>query len=192
MPEQVTYKSFLRLIEDMVENRESGVLYLRTDRNRSVFVGIRNGKIETLVSGLRRGAKAIKTILDMSSGSYRRDNATLALDSGDLPPTTEILQILKDRDAELDLDEPTVPLESVFEEADASIDSQHALKILCDLLHDYIGPVAPIICEDITQGGARLSNASELDDLIMELADEVDSDDEAREFIQRAQTSLKG
>ena len=202
MPEQVTFESFLRLIEDMVENKESGVLYLRTDSNRSVFVGIRNGEIETLVSGLRRGMKAIKTILEMSSGSYRRDRNSLALQSGDLPPTAEILQILKDRDlgdveSELsefsELGEPseiTVPLDPLPKPSSTSIDPSHTAKVLCDILYDYIGPAAPIVCDDVIQGGALLGNAADVGLAIKALANEIDSGTEANEFIRRAHERL--
>jgi len=50
MTDQITYEGFFNLIESMVQRKESGTLYVRTDTNHSLVVGIRNGTIEAFTS----------------------------------------------------------------------------------------------------------------------------------------------
>jgi hypothetical protein len=191
MSESVTYEGLVGLMESMVNNRESGALYLRTDTNHSICIGISQGNIEALVAGPRRGLAAIKTILSMSSGSCRRDDTPIAFHAGDLPPTAEILQILKSHRQETAAggDEPIIKVNgsSLLE---TPIDTQQCMETLCALLHDYLGPVAPLICEDLTQGGASLNTQAELDEAIVQLAAEIESTTESEEFLARAREQL--
>ena len=189
MTETVTYEGFLALVESMVRNRESGSLYLRTDTNRSVCIGIRQGEIEALVSGPRRGLTAIKTILGMSSGSCRRDETSLAFHTGDLPTTAEILKILRERRVESTAGSDSASMTDKDEAWQRPVDEERSVKILCDLLHDYLGPVAPLICDDLTQSG-NLHTSADLDAAIINLAAEIESSSESQEFIQRARQAV--
>ena len=186
MADLITYDGFLNLIESMVERRESGTLYIRTDTNRSVSVGLLDGNIAALVAGPKRGLAAIATILQMSQGTFRRDDSPLSFHSGDLPPTRDILTLLKNRPAQ-----PAAQMPPSDSPAPGSaIYSEQAAKILCEILHDYVGPVAPIICEDVTENGAKLRTSADLEKAIESLAEEIDSSAESTEFIQRARTDL--
>lgn len=187
MAEQITYDGFLNLIESMVERKESGALYVRTDTNRSIFVGLRNGIIEALASGPKHGLDAITTILQMSHGSCRRDDTVLSFHSKDLPSTSDILLLLKKR-APLPVEQES-PVASPAR--DSEIDSGRAGKILCELLHDYLGPVAPLICEDVTGNGAKIRTPADLDTAIGCLAEEIESSAEAAEFIVRAREGVR-
>ncbi len=191
MAESITYDNFVDLVEDMVENKEDGSLYLRTNKNHSVFVGVRNGEIEALVSGPRRGLKAIKTILQMSTASCRRDTTALSFHSGDLPPTGEILHMLRNRREMPEVEETlSSPASRGLKPAADSTKTSGTAAVLCELLHDYLGPVASIICDEITEEGARLRPGSDLDSVIRELAEEIDSVTESREFISRAHKAI--
>lgn len=187
MTEPVTYESFVDLVDAMVKNRESGSLYLCTERNHSVYIGIRNGEIESLVSGPRRGLEAMKMVLGMVSGRCRRDKLSVAIPSGDLPPTNEILRIFRAREG---LSNPLAESATSAGWADTAgqaIEGAQTAMALCELLHDYLGPAAVIICEEITQNGDRLQTRSDLDEVIREMASEIESGEEAREFVRRAQ-----
>ncbi len=187
MSDQITYEGFLNLIESMVERKESGTLYVRTDTNHSVFVGIRNGAIEAFTSGPRHGLEAITTILQMSYGSCRRNETVISFHTNELPPTSDILLLLKRHTPQPAVQGATSPSPA----PGAQIDSMHATKILCELLHDYVGPVAPIICEDVIDNGAKIRTCADLESAIGSLAEEIDSSAEAAEFINRARENLR-
>ena len=187
MADQITYDGFIDLIERMVDRNESGALYVRTDTNRSVSVGLLDGHIAALVAGPKRGMKAIATILQMSHGTCRRDDTPLSFHSKDLPSTGDILELLKNRSqAPETKDKPMAAPASGGE-----INSDSAVKILCEILHDYVGPVAPIICEDVTENGARIHTGADIEEAIESLAEEIDSTAEAAQFINRARQSLQ-
>ncbi len=97
MADRISYEDFLSLVESMVQHQESGTLYIRTDANRSVIVGVQNGNIKAFTSGPKRGLEAVTTILQMSYGSCRRDDTVLSFHSKDLPSTSDILLLLKKR-----------------------------------------------------------------------------------------------
>jgi len=186
MADLITYDGFLNLIESMVERRESGTLYIRTDTNRSVSIGLLDGNIAALVAGPKRGLAAIATILQMSQGTFRRDDSPLSFHSGDLPPTGDILTLLKKRPAQPTAQQPIgnspAPGSAVY--------SEQAMKILCEILHDYVGPAAPIICEDVTNNGTKLRSSADLEKAIESLAEEIDSNAETVEFVNRARAEL--
>jgi len=170
----------------MVNNKESGSLYLRTDDNRSGFIGIRQGEIETVVSGNFRGLEAMKVITGLSSFHCRKDSALLSISSGDLPSTHSLVNMLK-------LREVNEGLFSAGQEVRAEetvADAPAVIKTLCELMHDYIGPAAPIVCDDITQGGKRLQHISDLDGIITDLAKEIGPFDEAEEFKRRVNEEI--
>ena len=183
MAEQITYEGFLHLIERMVERKESGTVYVRTNTNHSVFVGLNKGHIEAFTSGPKHGPEAITTILQMSSGSCRRNDTVLSFHASDLPSTSDILLLLKKRSPQ--------PMGQESPAPGAQIDSMRATKILCELLHDYVGPVAPIICEDVIDNGAKIRTCADLESAIGNLAEEIDSSAEATEFINRARENLR-
>jgi len=183
MADQITYEGFLNLIESMVEHKESGTVYVSTDTNHSVVVGIRNGAIEAFTSGPRHGLEAITTILEMSYGSCRRSETVLSFHTNELPSTSDILLLLKKRSPQ--------PMGQESPAPGAQINSMRATKILCELLHDYVGPVAPIICEDVIDNGAKIRTCADLESAIGSLAEEIDSSAEAAEFINRARENLR-
>ena len=193
MADQITYENFVSQVEHMVENRESGALFVRTDTNHSVVLTIDKGEIVSLISGPRQGIDAMERILEMASCSLRRDdNLLTSLGTGAVPSTSEILHHLKQGKA---VTKPSAPdaQEGVRESSggDAKpIDPNRAGKVLCDLLHEYLGPVAPMICDDVTFGGQKLSTSSQLVAAINSLAREIDSASEAKEFKERAYKRL--
>jgi hypothetical protein len=187
MAEQITYEGFLNLIESMVERKESGTVYIRTNTNHSVFVGLNKGHIEAFTSGPKHGLEAITTILQMSHGSCRRNDTVLTFHACDLPSTSDILLLLQNRSLQPMGQESPGPSPA----PGAQIDSRSATKILCDLLHDYVGPVAPIICEDVIDNGAKIRTSADLESAIGSLAEEIDSSAEAAEFINRARENLR-
>ncbi len=187
MAVRISYDDFVSLIESMVQHKESGTLYIRTDANRSVIVGIQKGNIKAFISGAKHGLEAITMILQMSYGSCRRADTVLSFHSKDLPSTSDILLLLKKRSPPSTVGESPRPPSS----PSSQIDSVLAGQILCELLHDYVGPVAPIICDDITDNGAKIHTREDLESAIGNLANEIDSSVEAEEFINRARENLR-
>jgi hypothetical protein len=173
MAEQLSFQGFVTLIEQMTARRETGTLFVRTDSNRSVVVGIEQGEIVALTAGPKRGAAALPKIVAMSNCSLRRDDSVISFHARDLPSTPEILRLLKQQT-------PTVSV------ATGSIDTTQVRELLCQLLHDYLGPVAPMVCDEVLDHGRRPFTVEGLAAIIAELGKEIDSMEEAREFEQRA------
>ena len=126
-------------------------------------------------------------IPQMSYGSCRRNDTIFSFHSKDLPSTSDILLLLKEHKplpTARESPAPSAPPGPQF-------DSMRAEKILCELLHDYVGPVATILYEDITDSGAKIRTRAGLESAIGNLAREIDSSTEAAEFIIRARENLQ-
>jgi hypothetical protein len=183
----MNYESFLAYIEQMVRHKESGALFMRTDLNHSVVLGVDQGEIVAIAAGPKRGLEAIDRITEMSSCSLRRDERmVLGLLAGGLPSTNEILQRLNEGRSEQAAAEPKSSGSEPSPAEGRPIDPSRAGKILCDLLHEFLGPVAPMICDEITDNGRKLQTSNQLADAISRLAGEIDSAAEARAFRDKA------
>ena len=188
---QVGYEEFVALLDRMVKRRESGSLFVRTDSNHSVIIGVDDGEIVALVAGNKRGLSALGKITGFSSCSVKLDaDSVVDFHRGELPASDEILYRLSHR-----LPPETDGVESVSQGETGSllagapgesIDSVLAGSILCELLSDYLGPIAPMICDEATDGGKSLRTPDQLVKAINALASEIESAPEARDFSDKA------
>lgn len=186
MTEPVDYAVFYEQLAELVTSRETGTLYLKNDRNHVAIVGVRAGKVVSLVCGPRRGRSAVELIRETRTGTVRLDCGALAFHEHELPSTDEILDLLSPLHAAL------APAERGHADAPGPGTAKAAgnAQILCNLLTEYLGPVAPLICDETICSADGLSGSRQLDQVIQGLAQEIEDPGEAREFTRRARQAL--
>jgi hypothetical protein len=206
MGERLNYRDLLDLAARMVRAGESGTLFVRTDNNHSVIIGIQGGAIVSLSCGLKHGTAAIPMIRQMSEGSYRLDPGVVAYHADELPDTGVLLDLLAGEEkappasSAPERPEPTAaapePASGRVQGPPAAraggFDQRLAISTLCDLLRDYLGPIGPTVCQDTTQDLGGLRSGRDLELLIGRLREEIDEPEEAVEFANRARERLKG
>lgn len=69
-----------------------------------------------------------------------------------------------------------------------AIDERQAVKALCSIVTDYLGPVAPIVCEEKISEAGGLHDLRQLQAVIHALAQEISERNEADRFVVRAHT----
>jgi hypothetical protein len=203
MSERITYPQLLELLRDLVAKGETATLYISTDQNHSVVIGVQAGRIVALSSGLRHGEKAIPLVREMREGSYRREAVAVPHRSKQLPPTEEILALLAGDDVS-SLAEPHAASEAGIEPSPTveiatdhppplplAFDPKRAHKALCELLSDYLGPICSMVCEESEERLGGVHNPRDLEVLIDLLAREIAAPEEAEQFTVRARERLE-
>ena len=91
----ISYDQMLTMVKNMVVQRESGTLCVRTPDGRLAIIVVKSGEIVFLSFGAKRGMTAIPLICGITQGTFRLNDTAATLDSNDLPKTREILQLLQ-------------------------------------------------------------------------------------------------
>lgn len=74
---------------------------------------------------------------------------------------------------------------------EAKFDAAQAASALCSIVAEYLGPVAPIVCEDKIAEVGGLKGRQELESTIRKLAGEIGTNAEAEQFVARARKTFK-
>jgi len=190
MSEETPRAEVIRMIHDAVAKKRTTTFYIRTDKNRMVMLGIKQGEIVTLSSGPKRGENAVPILREMTSGVVRSEDAAVAFHSDQMPPTGALLAMIEATDVGSDglhraaQGTPSPP-------TGAGMEKEAAQTILCQLLAKYMGPIAPMVCKDAFDNLGDSVDAPQLWTAIETLAAEIDNDIEAKEFSRLAAQQLK-
>lgn len=186
MTETVDYAVFYDQLTELVATQDTGTLYFRNDANHVAVVGVRTGTIVSLICGPKRGRSAVELIRQSRNGTLRLDLGAVVFHEHELPSTPEILDLLSPlRAARQASPDHATGAEAV----PAGVAGQ--AQILCSLLTEFIGPVAPLVCEEKMVSGNGVAGPGQMDDVIHALAREIENTQEAEEFVRRARQALQ-
>jgi hypothetical protein len=170
------------MIHDLVTGNRTATLYVRTDKNRVVIVATREGEIITLSSGPKRGEKAIPILREMRSAAVRVENGAIAFHSSSLAPTPVLLALMEAD--EIPDSDPSHPPREALPAVTPQFEKVRA--ILSRLLTEYLGPLAPMCCEQVLESLGNSLDGDRLGLAIGRMAAEAGSPEEARAFTERA------
>lgn len=190
MQVSVPYSQILEFLTSLVDNKASGTLFVHSDNNHAITIALDNGRIHAMYYGARRGRKAIPLVSNISGGRYRFETSSLVETAHELPPTPEILNLLRNPHANND-SSPTVssPVtgSEVIKEEKKSILCQE-LKVL---LAEHMGPIADMVFDDVVDEIGDFCSTPQLtQDLINKLSEEIDDMTEVEQFRNKAYVVL--
>jgi hypothetical protein len=184
--DHLTFSQLLDLLTDLVDERRSGTLFIRSDSNHVVTVGLEKGRIIALFYGARRGTNAIPLICQIGAGSFRFESDVLSGVHQELPATSGILNRLRARD---DI-KPAHPAVSGAPPAGSGISREKRDRLcrqLQELLGDYLGPIAQMVFDDaVAESGAFYATPEQAKAFIHKLTLDIDNPREVEEFRNRA------
>ena len=173
--EPITRDQLIDLLRSLLEDRHTTSLYVHTDDNQLIVIGINQGEIVSLRCGSKRGEQAIPMIRDMNAATYRlydqiapRPNVGVKL-----PPSETLLSLLSEAGG-----------------AEADDDCQWVHDVLCKVLGEYMGPIAPVICSEAVEAVGGLDSQEKIQQVVEQIALEIDSPAEAQRFRVQAQSEL--
>ena len=179
MNEEITRDQLAALLQSQMAERQTNTLYVHTDDNHLIAVGIERGEIVSLTCGARRGKRALPLIRNMHSGTYRFDENVMPdrRATTELPTGKELLASLTDEAEDTEQGKPC--------------DQGQLQSILCKVLQDHMGPMAALVCRETIEAAGGLDSADKVKRVIDNLAREIDDPREASQFQDRALTELK-
>ncbi len=186
MTQMLDYSGLYQLLADFVAKKHTGTLLGKTDTNHSVMISVRGGEIVSLICAGKRGRSAIAAIRGITALTFRLEDHAGPPGGGAMPPTAEILLALR----------PWARPEDVGGLAAApdrpAPDQAGDGPKLCDLLSEFVGPIAPVLCSDAIRAAGGLGDEARMQRVILTLAQEIENEAEAAQFIDRARRMLGG
>jgi hypothetical protein len=192
----VSYSKILDFLTTQIDKTMSGTLFIHSRCNRAITIALDSGEIHALYMGARRGRKAIPLISNISGGSYRFEVSDLVEANHDLPPTHEILHLLRRPHGSSNngtaLSIPTSTSISVNTPTNNPKGlTDEKIDILCQelkgLLSEHLGPIADVVFDDtVDEVGNFYSSPEMVESLINKLSEEIDNNNEAEHFISSA------
>jgi len=171
---EITRNQLVDLLKSLVKEGRTSTLYVHTDDNHLIAIGVDRGEIVSLICGPKQGERAIPLIRQMRTGTYRLDDS--------VTPHRRFGARLPSSDALLSL---------LTEEGDTQVsDCQWVQDVLCKVLADYMGPIAPLVCRDTVQAAGGIDSPEKVKRVVEDLAQEIESVAEADRFRAQAQAEL--
>jgi hypothetical protein len=177
MNQEITRDQLAALLQSQIAEKQTSTLYVHTDDNHLIAVGMEHGEIVSLTCGAKRGKRAIPLIQKMHSGTYRFDE-----------------NVMPDRHATTELptgNELLASLAGDVVEEDKPCDPDQLQATLCKVLQDHMGPMAAVVCKETIEAAGGLDSLDKIKRVIDDLAREIDDPGEANQFQVHALTELK-
>jgi len=190
MNDEMPREKIIRLIKDAVARKSTGTVYIRTDLKHMVIIGLKDGEIVTLLSGPKRGVKAIPVLAGMRAGVLRLEETVVPFHLDELPRTDALLEMLEQGGADSRQGSAIAP-HAASRAGDAAFEKEAVRKVLCPLLTEYMGPISSIMCADALAGLGDSADVVQLRSAIDQMAAEIGNAEEAKQFTQRAAQQLK-
>jgi len=182
MSDEISRGDVISLIRNLVAEKRTGTLYIRTNLNRVVMVALKGGNIITLSSGPRHGEKAIPMLQEMSSAVVRIDDTAVAYHSEHMPQTQVLLAMIEAEAGQANSGAAAAQRRT----AQLGPEAARVRTLLGRLLTDYMGPVAPMVCDQFLGPLGNSMDGDRLRAAIKGLAAEIGDSDEARSFTEKA------
>jgi hypothetical protein len=192
MSTTLSYDQLIATLQELVDEKRTVTLYIKTNSNRLGMFVLRNGSIDAMMYGAVRGTKALNQFIKVTGGSYRIADDGLNLPTADLPDTATIMERLVDGD--VPQDESTTGAgagAALTTPKGPALPYNGALSVVTDNLGEFLGPIAEMIITDTISAGSRPHGLSDWINLIQRLAREIPDRDEARQFLIRATQELE-
>jgi hypothetical protein len=174
MSGEITRSGLGDLLKTLMDERRSTTVYVATDDNHLIAVGLERGELVYLICGPRQGERALPMIERMRSGTYRLDDSA---------------SVHRRADVRLPTREALLSLLATGSNAPTG-DGDRMEERLCKLLTRYMGPIAPLVCRQTIEAAGGLGSTDKLRDVVEALAGEIDHPEEAERFRKAARLEL--
>jgi hypothetical protein len=176
------YSEIVETLTKLVDSKQSGMMFVHSECNHAITIALDNGQIHAIYFGANRGRKAISLINRISGGSYRFETTDYIETSHYLPPTPEILNLLRNpyvgHESKSSFYPPITTKELVIENQ-KNILSQN----LKTLFTKHMGPIAEMLFDDIVDElGDFSATPQQTHVLINKLSEEIEITDQAEHF----------
>ena len=167
-------------IRQLVAAKSTGTIFITSQDNHAVQIGLDNGDIIGCRYRFKRGKAALPLIAAMGAGRYSFDSTNYVGEDSSLPPTANLLHILEGGSGS----------QAMLVTSSTEKGGEEVATVLLQELALYLGPIASILIDDYLQDEGAIDTPDGLQRMIMTLADEIDEPGRKKEFLQRVQSKL--
>lgn len=181
--DMIPFRRIIEMVREFCTQRRTGTVFIVSDDNRMAQVHLESGNIVALLCRGRHGQEAVAGMRTMQAGRLRFDDNYLTASDAERFDTNAVLDLLGGgvaagtRAAERAAPSPA-PAPAPAPAAGAIAPAQAAA--LEQILVQYVGPMAEILCAD------HVAQAANLPALIAVLADEIPDKAQASRFAREA------
>lgn len=164
-------------LQRLCQEKLSGTLFISGDNHRMVQISLLDGNIMALSCLNKRGVEALPLIRQINPNWFQFIKGSSITTDPDLPPTTDILNSLASI-------APVSASVGLTKNATLEVFPQQIRTVLKETLAEFMGPVAPMICNKILQRTQNLDSAIDL------LAQEIPDRQQALNFKNKVKQKL--
>ena len=165
-------------LQRLCQEKLSGTLFILDDNRRTAKISLKDGDILSLSCFNKNGAEALRLIQGFDGSLFQFIRSSAITTDPDLPTTTEILRILAGGLSTA----PTTP--AAPEGRGLAVSNPEIVAVLKEILAEFMGPVAPMICNKVLRQAANLESAVDL------LAREIPDSQQAFKFKEQVREKL--
>ena len=163
-------------LQRVCQEKLSGTINILTENRQLARISLLDGNIVALFCMSKRGAEALPLIRQLNPNWFQFIKGSSVTADSNLPATSDIVNFL------------TSTASSTRSEPEKStlleILPQRILTVLKEMLNEFMGPVAPMICNKV------LRQASNLDSAIDLLAREIPDQQQAVKFQEQVRQKI--
>jgi hypothetical protein len=175
------YSDILKALTELVDGMASGTMFIHSKCNHAITIAMTKGRLHAIYFGPKKGRKAITLISRIAGGTYRFEKTDFVETSHDLPNTPEILNLLRNPDANTEIKASyTAP-------NNEKAITDNLKTALCQNLKGeftkHMGPIADMLFDDIAEEVGDFCATPQLtENLINKLSEEIDGSNQAEDF----------
>lgn len=164
-------------LQRVCQEKLSGTINILTESRQLARISLLDGNIVALFCMSKRGAEALPLIRQLSPNWFQFIKGSSVTTDSNLPATADIVNFLTSTASSSTRSEPEK--NTLLE-----ILPQRILTVLKEMLNEFMGPVAPMICNKV------LRQASNLDSAIDLLAREIPDQQQAIKFQEQVRQKV--
>jgi len=210
--QQLSFGELLQVIRTLVREQRTGTMFIHTDSNHSVRIGMEDGRIISCAFGKYRGHDALPHIRQIHSGKYSFAEGIFNNSSEiPLPSTQDLLSSFsgeslttpaRESHPAPTIPEPTSPSstappapslgDSLLEGSDLSLRGVDLYEALVRELAVHMGPIADMVADDYRDSIVSATRQEQLRPVVHEIAEQLDDPQRTQEFREQAMNLVAG
>jgi len=205
--EHLSYDELIEELRILVRDKHTGIMFIRTESDHSVRIGLAQGRIVSYNYRMHRGPKAISLIRRIQSGEYAFTEEVPGIVSGIISGEAQASDIdffaelaaIPDRDVFADQDVLFAPppasahmqgtaaaeVSPPSASGGPQIGGGELFETVVRELTWYLGPVARVVATEYEQELRSAASREQVHTIVSHLAQEIDDSQQAGEFKTR-------
>lgn len=177
-PSSILLATIITELRRVCQEKLSGTMNILTEKRQLARIGLLDGNIVALSCMGKRGSEALPLIRQLNPNWFQFVKGSSVVADSDLPATPDVFDFLDSVTSSF------ASSESAEENTLLEMLPQQIVTVLKEMLNEFMGPVAPMICNKILRQALSLESAIDL------LAREIPDQQQAAKFQEQVRQKI--